>query len=263
MPAAPRTHPELIGLPWSAGGRVAHLHVVTAALAAQLQLACGHGDIDLIPSAGGPGAGLQSAIVVPALILAAGESSRMGRAKALLRSGDSHASFLEELTTALRLGGVGDVLVIGRPDDVLLQEEGARLIPPIRFVPNPHADTGQLSSVIAGLNVADRPGTRGILLAPVDMPLVTGETVAALLGAFRATLAPIVRPVCQGRHGHPVIFGRTVFDQLRHADPSEGARAVVHANRAAIVDIEVSDPGVLVDIDTPEDYARVFGRAPA
>lgn len=186
----------------------------------------------------------------------------MGRAKALLASGDARVSFLESLTAALRAGGAADVLVVGRPDDERLQEEAGRMKPPVRFVSNPHAHMGQVSSLIAGLNVADRPGTRGILVAPVDVPLVTAETVAALLAAFDATLAPVVRPVHQGRHGHPVLFARAVFDELRHADHSRGARAVVGAHESALVNVEVNDPGVLVDIDTPEDYARTFGRPP-
>lgn len=201
--------------------------------------------------------------MVPALILAAGESSRMGRAKALLASPTAGVSFLEQLASALRSGGVADVIVIGRPDDTALQDSAARLDPPVRLVHNPHAHMGQLSSVIAGLNVADRPGTRGILVAPVDVPLVTGDTITALLAAFAATLAPIVRPVHHGRHGHPVVFARAVFDELRHADPSRGARAVVSAHESTLVNVEVDDPGVLVDIDTPEDYARTFGRPPA
>ena len=184
----------------------------------------------------------------------------MGRSKALLPTRDPGVCFLEQLATALRTGGVEDVIVVGRPDDGALQEKAASMNPPARFVPNPHAHTGQLSSVIAGLNVADRPGTRAVVVAPVDVPLVSSDTVAALLAAFDATLAPVVRPVHRGRHGHPVLFARAVFDQLRHADPSRGARAVVSAHEAAVMNVEIDDAGVVEDIDTPEDYAKAFGR---
>ena len=76
-----------------------------------------------------------------------------------------------------------------------------------------------------------------------------------------------MRATWQGRHGHPVIFGRRVFDALRHADPAVGAKAVVHAHASDLIDLEVDDPGVLHDIDGPDDYARVFnqqsdGRSP-
>ena len=73
--------------------------------------------------------------------------------------------------------------------------------------------------------------------------------------------APIVRATHHGRHGHPVIFARAVFDELRHADPAAGAKSVLRAHEAAIVNVEVEDPGVVTDVDTPEDYARLFGGA--
>ncbi len=185
----------------------------------------------------------------------------MGRAKALLPARDARVSFLEQLAATLRTGGVEDVIVVGRPDDTALQEKAASMSPPARFVPNPHAHMGQLSSLVAGLNVADRPGTRAVLVAPVDVPLVSSDTVAALLAAFDATLAPVVRPVHKGRHGHPVLFARAVFDELRHADASRGARTVVAAHESTVMNVEVEDPGVVEDIDTPEDYARTFGRS--
>jgi molybdenum cofactor cytidylyltransferase len=127
-------------------------------------------------------------------------------------------------------------------------------------VENPDADTGQLSSVLAGLRAADAPAVGGILVVPVDMPSISADTVAALLAAFRATGAPIVRAIHRGRHGHPVIFARTIFKELARADPSLGAKAVLRAHDAAIVNVDVDDPGVLTDVDTPEDYLRMFGR---
>ena len=130
----------------------------------------------------------------------------------------------------------------------------------MRFVVNAHAEMGQLSSVIAGVNAADRPGVHGVLVTPVDTPLILPGTVHALLTAFASHRAAIVRATCQGRHGHPVIFGRRVFDALRHADPAVGAKAVVHAHASDLIDLEVDDPGVLHDIDGPDDYARVFNQ---
>jgi CTP:molybdopterin cytidylyltransferase MocA len=204
--------------------------------------------------------------MVPGLVLAAGRAARMGRSKALLPCDRSGSTFVHHLVASLRAGGVEDVLVVGRPDDdaLRLEVEGLRPggAPAARFVPNPHADLGQLSSVLAGLNVADRPGVGGVLVCPVDVPLVSPGSVSALLSVFRSTAAPIVRAVCGGRHGHPVIFSRAVFDELRRADPAVGAKAVLRAHAAAIADVEVDDPAVLADIDTPEDYARIFGRLP-
>ena len=195
------------------------------------------------------------------MILAAGRSSRMGRAKALLPCGPGE-SFVRRLARSLCDGGVRHVLIVGRPDDEALREEVAAMPLPARFVENPGADAGQLSSVLAGLDSADVPGTRGLLVTPVDAPLVTAATVATLLAVFGSTGAPIVRAVYRGRHGHPVVFSRDVFESLRRADPAVGAKAVLRAHALAIVNVEVDDAGVVGDVDTPEDYRALFGREP-
>jgi len=200
--------------------------------------------------------------MIPGVILAAGRSTRMGRAKPLLPCGPDGESFVRRLARALCEGGVPHVLVVGRPEDHALRDEVAALPVPARFVENPGADAGQLSSVLAGLDAADVPGTRGLLVTPVDAPLVTAGTVAALLAAFASTGAPIVRAVYRGTHGHPVVFSRDVFDSLRRADPNVGAKAVLRAHEGAIRNVEVDDAGVVADVDTPDDYRALFGRGP-
>lgn len=184
----------------------------------------------------------------------------MGRAKSLLAIDDSGETFVERVARTLIAGGVADALVVGRPDDEMLRQVAEGMGPGVRFVPNPDADSGQLSSVLAGLAVADRPGTRGILVIPVDLPRILPGTVATLLAAFASSGAAIVRATHGGRHGHPVLFARAVFADLRRADPAIGAKAVLRAREREIQNVEVDDPGVLIDVDTPEDYARVFNR---
>ena len=198
--------------------------------------------------------------MVPGVILAAGRSTRMGRAKALLPCTADGETFVRRLARTLSAGGVQEVLVVGRADAVDLRNEVAAMAAPVRFVENAGADAGQLSSVIAGLDAADAPGTRGLLVTPVDAPLITAGTVAALLGVFGSTGAPIVRAVYRGKHGHPVVFSRAVFDDLRRADPEAGAKAVLRAHERAIVNVEVDDPGVVSDVDTREDYRALFGH---
>ena len=188
---------------------------------------------------------------------------RMGRAKALLTLPPDGATFVARLVNTVLSGGAADALVVGRPDDQTLRDEVDLLIRSaahVRFVENRRADLGQLSSVIAGLNAADRPGVRALLVTPVDLPLVFPQTVTTLITAFAASSTPIVRATHQGRHGHPVIFGRPVFDALRRADPNIGAKSVVRTH--PVLDVEVNDPGVLHDVDTPADYARVLNLEP-
>jgi molybdenum cofactor cytidylyltransferase len=195
--------------------------------------------------------------MVPGIILAAGRSSRMGRPKALLDA-EPGTTFVRRIARTLLDGGAADALVVGRFEDEPLRREVEAIGAPVRFVVNTRADSGQLSSVIAGLNAADKPGIAGVLVTPVDVPLVRADTIRALLAAFSTRGAPIVRATCGGRHGHPVIFGRAVFDELRRADPAQGAKAVVRAHARDLVDVDVDDPGVLHDIDRPEDYESLF-----
>jgi CTP:molybdopterin cytidylyltransferase MocA len=198
--------------------------------------------------------------MIPGIVLAAGRSSRMGKPKALLpvAADPRSPTFLKSLTTTLLEGGAIEVVIVIRTDDRLAQNEVDALGPRTRCVINAHADEGQLSSLIAGLNAVDRPGVNGIIVTPVDVPFVRAATVRALLDAAASARAPIVRPTHHRRHGHPVVFARRVFDELRHADRSIGAKAVVHAHAHDLFDLEVDDPGVLHDIDNPEDYARAI-----
>lgn len=195
--------------------------------------------------------------MIPGVILAAGLSSRMGRPKALLRVRPDGPTFVAQLARSLLAGGVADVIVVARPDDRELATEVATLGERVRVVTNPHAERGQLSSLLAGLDAADHPGVRGMLVTPVDAPFVRETTIATLLSAFASRNVPIVRATFHGQHGHPVIFGRTVFDALRRADPRLGAKAVVQAHAHEPLDVDVDDEGVLHDIDGPDDYTRV------
>ena len=197
--------------------------------------------------------------MVAGIILAAGRSTRMGTSKAMLIAPDGR-TFVARLAETLCEGGVDAPVVVGRADDDPLRAEVETIGCGVGFVVNADADQGgQLSSLLAGLREADRPGVRAIMMVPVDAPMVTADTIATLIAAFSATGAPIVRARHQGWNGHPVIFSRATFDELRRADPEVGAKAVLRAHQSAIVNVDVDDPGVVGDVDTPEDYRKLFG----
>lgn len=187
--------------------------------------------------------------MMPAVLLAAGASSRMGRPKALLEVGGR--TFVRRILETLRDGGVGDTVVVVRAGAgaVAREIDAAGFGRPIE---NPDPDRGQLSSLIVGLDAVERPGVPGALVTLVDVPLVRPSTVAALLDRAAGSAASILRAAHGGRHGHPVIFSRAVFAALRAADPAIGAKAVVRA--FDVEDVEVDDPGVLRDVDTPQEY---------
>jgi molybdenum cofactor cytidylyltransferase len=196
--------------------------------------------------------------MIPAIVLAAGRSSRFGRPKALLPSGDGRTFIVRVLATLADAAADGAVVVTRAGDDALIAEV-ERCAPFARAVVNPDAERGQLSSLLTGLAAVDRPGVRAVLVTLVDVPLVTADTVRRLLAVARSAAAVIVRPDYRGRHGHPVIFPRAFFDDLRSADPSAGAKRVIHDHQDAVRDVEVDDAGCVEDVDTPADYERLFG----
>ena len=189
----------------------------------------------------------------------------MGQPKALLPI-DARDTFVSRIVRTLQGGGVGDVVVVVGADGPIgsIRQALAALAPEPRLVVNPDPSRGQLSSVLAGLQAIDRPGVAAMLMTLVDVPLVSAGTVRALLKAYARTRAPVVRPArpSGGQHGHPVVFDRSLFRELRRADPGSGAKPIVRAHQADGVDVPVDDEGAFLDIDTPEDYRRVFSRPP-
>jgi len=196
--------------------------------------------------------------MTPAIVLAAGASSRMGRPKALLPAGDR--TFIRTILDCLREGGIADAVVIVRPgQDALTAAVEASGFG--RAVENPRADEGQLSSLIIGLDAIDRPGVDAVLVTLVDVPLIGAASVRLLLDRAAVSDAPVLRAVHQGRHGHPVIFKRVLFDPLRRADPATGAKAVVRS--VPVEDVETGDPGSPKTSIPRMTTARLFnGRRP-
>jgi molybdenum cofactor cytidylyltransferase len=198
--------------------------------------------------------------MVPGVVLAAGESRRMGRPKALLPTGAGSETFVERIVRTLGSAGVDRIVVVTGQHTKEITAVLKGLSPLVRTVRNPRVEGGQLSSLLIGLEAIDRPDAGGMLVTLVDVPLVAGSTIARLLDAFGSGAAPIVRPVHAGRHGHPVIFARTIFDELRAADPRRGAKEVVRRHAKEILEVDVDDEGAFLDVDTPEEYRRVFDR---
>ncbi len=189
---------------------------------------------------------------IPGIVLAAGASRRMGRSKALLRLGASGLSFARVICDTLTAAGVSPIVVVTRAE---LLDSLAGVLSGTELVLNRHPERGQLSSLLAGLEALDAP--EAAMMTLVDLPLVRASTVAALLATWHQTHAPLVRPLCGGRHGHPVIFGAPVLDALRSADVGEGAKPVVHRFLSNAVSVPVDDPATIEDIDTPEQYHRL------
>jgi molybdenum cofactor cytidylyltransferase len=190
--------------------------------------------------------------VLAAVILAAGESRRMGRPKALLPYRSS--TFLDYLLQITRHPRVGWTRVVVGAH----AQEIARAVRLVRdeLVNNLDWEKGQLSSIQAAVRSLPAGETDGILLCPVDHPLVSAVLVGALIEAFYKTGKSIVVPTYNKKRGHPMIFSKTLYDDLLAASEDVGARAVVWAHAADVLELPTEEEGVVLNLNDPETLAR-------
>lgn len=209
-----------------------------------------------------PSAAARIIRVLAAIILAAGDSTRMGRPKALLPDPDGRA-FVARLVRSFSSAGIQQIVVVTGALHDAIADAIATDSPPIAptCVRNPDPSRGQLSSLWVGLDHVDGSKIDGALVIPVDIPLVREATIRQVVEAWTNTRAPIVRPAVGERHGHPVLFDRATFTALREAPLNQGARVVVHAHADRVLNVTVDDEGCLVDVDTPADYQAIVGKA--
>ena len=188
--------------------------------------------------------------MIAALLLSAGESSRMGRPKALL---PWHGLPLLEYQLAELAGAVdeGPIVVLGHRAEELepiVRRLGAR------SVVNPRYREGRATSIALGMDAVS-PEAEAVLIASVDQPRPRA-VFAGLIAAHRRLGGPITRAVHGQRHGHPTVFGRALFEELRRvSEESEGLKSVLRRHADGIRDAELEDPIVLVNLNTPEEYA--------
>jgi molybdenum cofactor cytidylyltransferase len=191
--------------------------------------------------------------MIIAVVLSAGESSRMGRPKALLPIGGQ--KFIERIIRVIGQSRVGrTIVVLGHHADEL---RGQIEHLPIQIVVNPDYQRGQLSSLQAAIRyIKNDDRCDGMLVHLVDHPFIDVPLVDVLIETFYETKKLIVVPRHKGKRGHPVIFSRDLFEELLNAPIDQGAKAVVNAHREETLEIEWQDQGITVDIDTPELYRQ-------
>lgn len=200
--------------------------------------------------------------MLSAVVLAAGASSRMGSVKALLVSPDG-IPFVSRIVGTFRAAGIDDVTVVtGADHERVVAAVRDHVRGPLpRFARNPDPSRGQVSSLWTGMAAGVGPDTEAMLMTLVDVPMIDAATIARVVEAWRRTAAPIVRPALGERHGHPVLFDRGLFDELRAAPLEAGAKSVVRAHANQIVNVAVEDEGCLVDVDTPGEYERLLSQS--
>jgi molybdenum cofactor cytidylyltransferase len=194
---------------------------------------------------------------VAGIILAAGCGSRMGNAKQLLPFG--RTTLLGRVLDTVRGGGLDCVvLVLGFEAGRIRRALG--LACPhrsgVQVIDTPDWHKGQSFSVAAGLKALP-PDMDGALFLLGDQPLVTAQTLHHLVSAFQTSDHWILAPCFNGQRGNPVLVASPLFDRLIHPAGDAGARVLFREFSHRMHCLEVDDPGVLRDVDTPEDYAAL------
>ena len=194
--------------------------------------------------------------VFAGVIPSAGSSLRMGRPKALLEVDGE--TFLRRAVQTLATAGCEPVFVVVAEGDDTTAAEAERA--GALVLTNPDPGEGPITSFrIALAALAD--SVAGVAYLPVDHPMVRTRTVATLLEAALSTDAPLIVPIFGSERGHPALFSADLFPELSDPALEGGARTVVHRHLLEALLVEVDDPGVVTDIDTPEAYgAAIAGR---
>jgi molybdenum cofactor cytidylyltransferase len=188
------------------------------------------------------------------VVLAAGGSRRMGTQKLLLPFGGS--TIVETVVrAALEASLQGAVVVLGADEDRVRE----KLAPyPVTFTVNADWERGMLSSVKTGFEALPERATAAVVMLG-DQPFVKPETIDELVARYRETRKGIVLPVQGGRRGHPVLIDAKYKAEIVALGPEGTLRDIVHAHAGEILEVEIDDPDILRDIDTPEDYEPPAG----
>jgi len=190
--------------------------------------------------------------MVVAVILAAGESRRMGRPKAFLPI--EGQTFIERIVNVFKESKVEKILVVLGHNADETKNQISHL--PVSVIVNEDYSKGQLSSLHAAVRSLSGESVDGIVVHLVDQPFVSTEVIDLIIDNFYSSKKLIVLPCYHGRRGHPVLFSKALFPELLNAPLDRGAKTVVHAHPAETLMIEVDDERVTVDLDTPEQYQR-------
>ncbi|OQY60646.1 MAG: hypothetical protein B6245_00590 [Desulfobacteraceae bacterium 4572_88] len=192
---------------------------------------------------------------VSAIILAAGYSGRMEKFKPLLPMGGM--SILERSIRLFQTAGIGDIRVVtGHRADELLPLLGQL---EIQTIFNKHYEEGMFSSVKAGLETLNPGHCEAFFILPADLPMVSPDTVIALLNAYYADRGgDILHPSFQGKRGHPPLISICHAGNISAWKRGGGLRAFLSQHEDRAMDVPVPDEYILADLDTPGDYDKML-----
>jgi molybdenum cofactor cytidylyltransferase len=191
--------------------------------------------------------------VISAIVLAAGEGRRFGSGKPLAPLAGK--PLVRYVIDALITGGVERVVLVVPPESSAFDAALHGLADRVALVPNKRSRDGMSSSLLVGLDALDSR-TEAVLVALADQPTIAAPVIRALVESWRGERRPIVAPLYRGERGHPVLFDKSVFSELRTISGDRGARDIVErdARRMSLVSVDAEVPR---DVDTPEDLAAL------
>lgn len=190
-------------------------------------------------------------MLIEAVILAAGESKRMGKPKLLLPFGEK--TIIEAVVTHVIQSKADDVLVVLGGDSEKIKEKIKHI--PVRITVNPHYRKGMLSSAQWGFNAVQK-GTRGVLVCLGDQPSIPSYVMDKVIHSFKVSKRGIVIPTFQKNRGHPVLIDVKYRSEIENLSLDTGLRGLVYNHPEDALEVEVNTPSILRDIDNPEDYRK-------
>jgi molybdenum cofactor cytidylyltransferase len=176
----------------------------------------------------------------------------MGKPKQLLKVG--RTTLLEAVLEKVTRSNVDEViLVLGSSANRIVRHA---VVGRSRIVLNKDFLKGMSTSLKAGLGAVN-PESDAVLVILADQPLLSENTLNSMIETYAKTRSPIVAPKFHGTRGNPILFDRSLFSELQSLTGDRGARSVVERHPDLVLEVLVEDEGVILDIDTKEDYIRV------
>ena len=186
-----------------------------------------------------------------AIILAAGESKRMGKPKLLLPFGEK--TIIETVIGNVIKSKAEKILAVLGSDWEKIEKKIKNL--PLKIIVNSNFTKGMLSSVQCGFQTLPK-NTQAVLVVLGDQPAVSSAIIDKIIDAFKRIKKGIVLPVYKNNRGHPVLIDMKYRDEVENLSPDVGLRDLVYNHPEDILEVEVETPGILGDIDDMEDYRR-------
>lgn len=186
-----------------------------------------------------------------AMILAAGESKRMGKPKLLLPFGEK--TIIETVIESVVQSKVEKILVVLGSNREKIEKKIKNF--PLEIAVNPNFQSGMLSSIQLGFQTLPE-NTQAVLVVLGDQPAISSAVIDKIIDAYKRTGKGIVLPVYKNERGHPVLIDMKYRNEVENLSPDIGLRGTVYNHPEDILEVEVETSSILRDIDDLEDYKR-------